>query len=123
MVLIGDAVKNPKHSGATAAHSHFFGDFIIENECADTVALMEDSPRSESRDLCRDYRFHGKLAAEEHIDALVDDQHGGPVTLFGINAHIGLLHSRSYSPVDAAYVVASDVAAKLLEVETAPAHV
>ena len=101
---------------------HFFGRVVVEDECADAVALMENPPCCQRGYLCCDDRLHRDAAAKKHVDPLVDDEHCRAVALLGVDADIRFLRARCDPPVDAAHVVAGNVAAQFFEVEASATH-
>jgi hypothetical protein len=95
---------------------------IIEHKRADAVSSLQHAPRRQRRHFCRDHRLHRPATAEKHTLALIDDEQHGPVALFGVDADMRLAGTGGDAPVHIADVVAGQVTADLLEVQSASAQ-
>jgi hypothetical protein len=121
-ILADDFAEDAQDSGAVATGENFVDTFVVEDERADSVALLEDAPGGEGGGFGGDYRLHGDAAAEKHVHALIHDEEGGAVALFGVHADEGPAHPGGDVPIDYANVVTEDVVAKLFEIQAATAH-
>ena len=94
---------------------------VREHHGADPVSERGHPPGGGCRDLGGDHGFRGAAAAEEHRQALVHEQHHGPVPLLRIDADERIAQARRRVPVDGAGIIAGIVGAQLLEIQAAAA--
>ncbi|MCY1431700.1 hypothetical protein D9M71_476750 [compost metagenome] len=90
---------------------------VIKDHATDAVTGVKRDPRRQGRKLSRDDRFETALGAEEHAHALIDQNQGWAVTLFGEGAHEGLAVAQRGAPVEVAQIVTGNVAAQFIEAQ------
>src|SRR5262249_10145760 len=80
LILIHNGIKDLQHRAPASMRSYFNRLAVVEDYCADTIAAAQHAPCT---DCCRpggSNGLHCELAAEEHRDALIDQQYSGSVT-------------------------------------------
>ncbi|MNP49229.1 hypothetical protein D3C76_1434020 [compost metagenome] len=90
---------------------------VIKHQATDAVTGMKGYPRRQGCQFSGDHRFETALGAEEHTHALIDQNQGWPVTLFGEGAHEGLAVAQRGAPVEVAQIVTGNVAAQFIEAQ------
>ena len=120
-VCAHDGVDDGERPGIPGLRLDRFHILVREHDGADPVSERCHPPGGGCRDLGGDHRFRGAAAAEEHRQALVHEQHHGPVALLRIDADERVAQARRRIPVDGAGIVAGIVGAQLLEIQAAAA--
>ena len=122
LVLADEDFKDAQDCSTAATWPDFFSGLVIEDQGADAIPLLKDTPGSKRGSFCGDDGLHIETATKEHVYALVDNEERGTVTLFGINADKRLLHARCYVPIDHTNVVTENIVAEFFKIEASATH-
>ena len=88
-VAVGDEVEEPQHGAALPPGGDGVEARVGEDEAADAVALAEDAPGGQRGGLGGGDRLHVEDGAEEHRQALVDEEERRAVALLAGDADVG----------------------------------